>query len=66
MNWTLVSLQTAAAQPWRNRGGRTRELLAWPEPGRWRVRISVKYGAEMKAPSTSDAARVFALSPANW
>ncbi len=28
-------------QPWKNGGGVTRELLAWPEPASWRVRISV-------------------------
>jgi len=28
-------------QPWRNGGGRTRELLAWPAPGGWRLRVSV-------------------------
>lgn len=27
--------------PWRNGGGVTRELLAWPSPGDWRYRISV-------------------------
>jgi hypothetical protein len=28
-------------QPWRNGGGVTRELLAWPPAGDWRVRVSV-------------------------
>ncbi|MDE2218818.1 MAG: HutD family protein [Gammaproteobacteria bacterium] len=32
--------------PWRNGGGQTRELLAWPEPSDWIVRISV---AEIRA-----------------
>jgi environmental stress-induced protein Ves len=27
--------------PWRNGGGRTRELLAWPDPIDWVVRVSV-------------------------
>ncbi len=27
--------------PWRNGGGRTRELLAWPNAKDWRVRVSV-------------------------
>jgi environmental stress-induced protein Ves len=27
-------------QPWRNGGGRTRELLAWPSSADWRLRIS--------------------------
>ncbi len=28
-------------EPWANGGGRTRTLLAWPDPGHWVVRISV-------------------------
>ncbi|HEY6133024.1 MAG TPA: HutD family protein [Rubrivivax sp.] len=28
-------------QPWRNRGGVTRELLSWPPAAEWAVRISV-------------------------
>jgi hypothetical protein len=27
--------------PWRNGGGRSRELLAWPEAEDWQVRVSV-------------------------
>jgi environmental stress-induced protein Ves len=27
--------------PWRNGGGRTRELLAWPNADNWQVRVSV-------------------------
>ena len=30
-----------APQPWRNGGGRTRELLAWPSADDWQLRISV-------------------------
>jgi environmental stress-induced protein Ves len=41
MNWQLVALDDAAPQPWRNGGGVTRELLAWPSASDWRVRISV-------------------------
>jgi environmental stress-induced protein Ves len=42
----LVPLHAAAAQPWRNGGGLTRELLAWPPaspgaPAAWTVRVSV-------------------------
>ena len=37
----------AAPQAWRNGGGRTRELLAWPTPADWQVRISV---ADVEAP----------------
>jgi uncharacterized protein len=47
MKWTLVALDDVAPQPWRNGGGRTRELLAWPTPADWRVRISV---ADVEAP----------------
>jgi hypothetical protein len=36
-----VRLADVAAQPWRNGGGLTRELLAWPAGGAWRVRVSV-------------------------
>jgi len=41
MSWSLVGLDAALAQPWRNGGGVTRELLAWPQPAGWRVRLSV-------------------------
>lgn len=41
MNWTQVSLQATQPQPWRNGGGTTRELLAWPRGEDWQVRISV-------------------------
>ena len=41
MTWHLVSLAAAAPQPWRNGGGVTRELLAWPAPAEWQVRLSV-------------------------
>lgn len=36
-----MSLSRAAEQTWRNGGGSTRELLAWPEASDWWVRISV-------------------------
>ena len=41
MKWQLVSLDAVSPQPWRNGGGTTRELLAWPAPDHWAVRISV-------------------------
>ncbi len=41
MNWELVSLADAPPQPWKNGGGSTRELLAWPSAADWRVRLSV-------------------------
>jgi uncharacterized protein len=38
---TLVKLEAAIPQPWRNGGGVTRELLAWPAAADWQCRISV-------------------------
>jgi environmental stress-induced protein Ves len=38
---TLVRIDEVMRQPWRNSGGRTRELLAWPESSNWAFRISV-------------------------
>lgn len=37
----VVSADRTAEQPWRNGGGVTRELLAWPSAGDWQARISV-------------------------
>lgn len=39
--WHLVSLDAAPAQPWRNGGGTTRQLLTWPAGQGWAVRMSV-------------------------
>jgi environmental stress-induced protein Ves len=36
-----VVLAAIAPQAWRNDGGRTRELLCWPSPEDWALRISV-------------------------
>ena len=36
-----VALSHACEQTWRNGGGSTRELLAWPAAGAWSLRISV-------------------------
>lgn len=41
MTWHLVPLDATPPQPWRNGGGVTRELLAWPSSADWQVRISV-------------------------
>ena len=41
MSWTLVPLERQPAQSWRNGGGITRELLAWPDAEDWRIRLSV-------------------------
>ncbi len=37
----LVRFDALPPQPWRNGGGVTRELLAWPRADDWRVRVSV-------------------------
>ena len=42
MNWHQVPLDSAVAAPWKNGGGTTRELLAWPH-GEWSVRVSVAH-----------------------
>jgi len=36
-----ISVDEVAPQRWRNSGGFTRELLAWPSVEAWRVRVSV-------------------------
>jgi uncharacterized protein len=41
MNHCLVNALEVATQPWRNGGGITRELLAWPDVQSWQVRISL-------------------------
>ena len=41
MSWQTVRLVDMKPVPWRNGGGVTRELLAWPQAGDWRVRMSV-------------------------
>ncbi len=41
MNAALIRIDEVVAQPWRNGGGLTRELLAWPAPQHWAVRVSV-------------------------
>jgi len=41
MTGTLIRVADVPPQPWRNGGGLTRELLAWPAGGDWRVRVSV-------------------------
>jgi len=40
MTPTVIAANTIAPQPWRNAGGQTRALLAWPDAGPWRLRIS--------------------------
>jgi environmental stress-induced protein Ves len=41
MTLRCVAAADIAAQAWRNGGGRTRELLAWPAPDDWTMRVSV-------------------------
>ncbi len=41
MSWSFVRLDGVTPAPWRNGGGVTRELLAWPGPDHWSIRISV-------------------------
>lgn len=36
-----VRLSRATVQPWKNGGGTTRELLAWPTAENWTLRVSV-------------------------
>ena len=37
----VVRADATPRRPWRNGGGQTRELLAWPDPANWRLRISL-------------------------
>ena len=37
----VIALADVPAQPWKNGGGLTRELLAWPSREDWAVRVSV-------------------------
>jgi uncharacterized protein len=37
----LIRADTVEAQPWRNGGGLTRELLRWPAGATWQLRISL-------------------------
>ncbi len=41
MSLSVISLDHTPAQPWKNGGGTTRELLCWPSPTDWSLRISV-------------------------
>ena len=41
MSWNVVHLADVAATLWRNGGGVTRELAAWPAQGEWAWRMSV-------------------------
>lgn len=41
MSLKIVKLANVAPTRWRNGGGSTRELLAWPSADRWALRLSV-------------------------
>lgn len=41
MSWQIVHLDDVAPRPWRNGGGVTRELVAWPHAQHWIWRMSV-------------------------
>lgn len=41
MDLHLIDLHACTPQPWRNGGGLTRELLAWPQAQDWQLRVSV-------------------------
>ena len=41
MNWQTIRLSDVKPTPWRNGGGTTRELLAWPAAQDWQWRVSV-------------------------
>ena len=41
MSWQVVRLADVPATPWRNGGGVTRELAAWPTSADWHWRMSV-------------------------
>lgn len=41
MSWSKVCATDVQPQPWKNQGGTTRELLAWPHAHDWALRVSV-------------------------
>jgi environmental stress-induced protein Ves len=41
MTWQIISLADVPPSPWKNGGGVTRELVAWPSASHWRWRMSV-------------------------
>lgn len=41
IDWQVVELDDVPATPWRNGGGTTQVLLAWPHADEWRARISI-------------------------
>lgn len=41
MSWQIVRLDDVRPSTWKNGGGQTRELLAWPSGDAWQLRVSV-------------------------
>ena len=41
MNWQTIQLSQVTSTPWKNGGGVTRELVAWPNNDNWDWRMSV-------------------------
>lgn len=41
MSWSIICADDVSPQRWKNNGGWTRELLAWPHLSDWLIRISV-------------------------
>lgn len=41
MSWNVINLDFIAPAPWKNGGGTTRELVAWPSANDWKWRMSV-------------------------
>ena len=41
MSWSSISSDQVQPQRWKNDGGWTRELLAWPHPAEWAFRVSI-------------------------
>jgi environmental stress-induced protein Ves len=46
MNWHMAPLANTSPNPWKNGGGVTRELVAWPSASNWLWRMSVAEVAE--------------------
>jgi hypothetical protein len=41
MSFQAVALKDIGPTPWKNAGGTTRDLLAWPDASNWQLRISI-------------------------
>ena len=41
MSWSVINLNAVVPMPWKNGGGTTRELVAWPKADNWLWRMSV-------------------------